>query len=67
MNRINRIIKSQSIVFFKILFLLLLNSAVSADVGMTFAGTHILENGQVCTDCHNFDEGDKNSTSGACS
>ncbi|CAG1009326.1 MAG: hypothetical protein OIN86_06780 [Candidatus Methanoperedens sp.] len=64
MNRINSTIKLQSIIFFKILFLILLllfNSAVGAGAETTVAGTHAMENGQVCTDCHKFDEVNKNS------
>jgi cytochrome c553 len=62
MNRINITIKLKSIVFFNILFLILLfNSAVGAGVETTVAGTHSIENGQVCTDCHKFDEVNKNS------
>lgn len=63
MNRINSTIILQSIGFFKILFLILvLNSTVGAAAGTAFAGIHSIENGQVCTDCHNFDEVNKNST-----
>jgi hypothetical protein len=54
--------KLQTNVFFKILVIIMLsNSAVGAIIQPDPTETHHVQNGQACTNCHVFDEGNKNS------